>query len=132
MANPEKGEVDLVVGDKTYVLRIRTNTVCEIEAKSGKAWGDLWQDVKQTNIQSMRTLLFALLQPYHKKEFPTMDAVGDLIDQMHGTVDVFDVLLRILTVNKPPAKDAKEGDANPPVAQPGTGTSSISTDAGSV
>lgn len=38
MANKERGEADLAVGDKTYVLRLTWNEIAKFETVRGVAW----------------------------------------------------------------------------------------------
>jgi hypothetical protein len=81
MANPLRGEVDLVVGDRTYTLRFRNNAQAEVtnllgmglnSVLSAMAPGDLRPDV-------MRAVVWASLREHHPKI--TLLDVSDLIDE---------------------------------------------------
>lgn len=137
-ANPERGEVDLVItrrtetgephpeGDKFYVLRMRTHDVCAMEQRTGKTFGQLMDDLVMNSWTSMRECLFAFLQPYHQPDFPTPSSVNALLDEIKYD-RAMDVVTDLIIRNKPPK--AKDGKANPRKAQAGTGASSTRADA---
>lgn len=140
-ANPERGEVDLIVtrrtetgephpeGDKRYVLRMRTHDVCAMEHRTGKSFGQLMDDILIKSWTSMRECLFAFLQPYHQAEFPDPVKVNALLDEIkwdRAEGVVADLIIR----NKPPK--TKDGKANPRKAQAGTGATSTKADDASV
>jgi len=82
MANPEKGEVDLKVGDKTYTLCFTTNSISEVEALSG---GEAFtaiavQWMQRQDISTLRLLTFGALRKHHDK-LSLFDA-GDIIDEI--------------------------------------------------
>lgn len=147
MANPERGEVDLVVirrivngkpepeeVEKTYTLRMRANAICELQERTKKSYGELLGDLGRVDYVSMRHLLFTFLQPYHAKEFKTQESVGDLIDDAHGHNGIISTLTELFRRNKPPQKAGRDANGpNPPTAQAdGTGDNSTPTVAASV
>lgn len=82
MANPERGEMELVCGDQTFVLRLTTNACCELEAKSGKSYEEHLIDWdRRKRVTAFRWLLWACLQDKHANIAATPEAVGILIDQ---------------------------------------------------
>lgn len=139
-ANPERGEVDLVIarrtengephpeGDKFYVLRMRTHDVCAMEQRTGKTFGQLMDDLVLKSWSSMRECLFAFLQPYHQSDFPTPASVNALLDEIKYD-GAFAAVADLITRNRPPKP--KDGKANPRKAQVGSGASSTRADAGS-
>ena len=74
MANPERGEVELVVGDKTYTLRMAVNAVAEVENlmfgdDPNKGINDLVamiRNPKGFRVGTWRTLLWGALREFHK------------------------------------------------------------------
>ena len=66
-ANPERGEVDIVVGEKTYTLRPTMNTLCALQKRTGQTYAQTLNSLTTLDLTSMRELLFALLQPNHSK-----------------------------------------------------------------
>jgi hypothetical protein len=118
-ANPERGEVDFVVGERTYVLRPTMNALCAMERRTGRTYGALVASLTSLDFMALRELLFTLLQPYHRKDFPTLDQVGNLIDEVGGHRPVLEAITDVLTLNAARAK--AERDADPQTAQVGTG-----------
>ncbi len=136
MANPERGEVDLVIGEQTYVLRITTNELCAMEKRTGKTYGEILQGLLAVNVTVAREYLRVVLEPLHGRDLrlaaqkgkTDVDAVvGDLIDA--ATFQrVKETLLTLFTLNLPPKEErvaATTEDANPPDAQGGTGDNSM-------
>lgn len=122
-ANPERGELAVEVGDRTYVLRIRLNALCALQQRTKKTYGELLADLSLMNVESVRELLWTYLQPYHAKEFTKLDVVGDLIDDLGGHVKVVSILAKLFELNRP-KKDASGGeDGNPRTAGTGHGSS---------
>lgn len=141
MANPKRGEVELVVGDdekaRRLTLFLSTNAVCVLQRKTGKTYGQILGGIKDLDFVALRDLVHMLLQKYHAKEFPNPEVVGDLIDEAGGLATMIEVLTEIFTLNAPAAKDqaaaqaaAAERSADPnaeTTATGGTGTSSTLT-----
>lgn len=68
MSNRERGEVDLVAGDKTYTLRMSINAVAEIEELLDKGINEivaLVRDPKDFRIGTWRALLWGALREFH-------------------------------------------------------------------
>jgi hypothetical protein len=187
VANEERGEIDWVVGSKTYVLRLGINAICALEAKQTAAaraeadakpkapravhtiapgekpeeflarvtvlaklaeqanqpprvtFDQILNHVRDGSMTDAVELLWAALQRYHKKQFPTIEHVGDLIDEAGGPriiVGQVNALIdRLLHDNKAPAEleeaDGGGGKADPPGAQVGIGSDSTSMLVGS-
>jgi hypothetical protein len=126
VANPDRGEVELVVDGSRYVLRLRTNAICAMQNRLKKSYGDILQDLTKVDYADLRELLFSALQPYHGSQFKTLESVGDLMDDAGGHNGIIDVVVALFNLNRPPAKKDIQagGAANPPSAQAGTGIDS--------
>lgn len=128
-ANPERGEVELVVGDgdepRRYVLRMRLNALCAMQKRTGKSYGDLQAEIGQSNVETIREMLWTYLQPYHANEFKKLEQAGDLIDEIGGHIKAIDVIFRVWQANRPKQDIKPEREANPRTA--GTGIVSSET-----
>ncbi len=138
MANPDRGEVDLVVMrgeprvEKTYVLRPTCHAIRELQHRTGKTYGQLLGELGKVDYDVIAQLLFMLLQPYHAKEFKTIDHVDGLIDDAGGHNGMLPTLIDVMEANKPPAKKKTEVSGEPSApdpldAQAGTGANSSET-----
>jgi len=124
-ANPERGEVDLVVGGQTYILALTTNAICAMEKRTGKPYGDLLAGLVRFSHEHLRELLWAALDRHHGKQFTTIDAVGDLIDEAGGAMLVLGKFKDLGDLNRRKDPDAAKDSAaaHPPDAQASTGDS---------
>lgn len=80
MANPLRGEVDLVAGDDTYTLRMSINEIIQLETLLDKGVMEisaLLSDPNNMRIGTWRAALWAALQAHHKGT--TLDDAGDII-----------------------------------------------------
>lgn len=83
MANPIKGEVDLVVGEKTYVLRLSANALCEAETVLGQGIAEIASslgDRAMVRMATVRALLWAALVERQRKM--TVFDAGDIISEV--------------------------------------------------
>lgn len=117
MANPERGEVGLVVqrdgGSTEYVLKMTMNAAAAMQKRLGKPFVEIVADLEKMDLIVLRDLAFMLLQKHHKNEIKTVEQAGDLIDDAGGIeafVTAFNVLME---ANKAPG----DATANPPNAQ---------------
>lgn len=83
MANAVKGEVDFVVGDKTFTLKLGHNARAEAETLLGKTWGEIGAEI--TNPEAItngtvRGVLWASLRQFHPKL--SLFDVGDMMDEV--------------------------------------------------
>lgn len=79
MANAEKGEVDLKIGEKTYTLRFTRNAMAEVEAVfGGRPFNLLMAD---GSVSAIRALLWGGLRKHH----PAIDLLqaGDLMEDVN-------------------------------------------------
>lgn len=82
MANPHRGEVDLVVGEQTYVLRMSINEIAQLETLLDKGVNEISAILsEETNprIGAWRAALWAALQANHKGL--ALEAVGDIMQE---------------------------------------------------
>lgn len=81
MANKEKGEVSLLAGKETYIIRFSSNALCELEDASGVSAIELANslaDETKFSIKSLRLILWAGLIGSHDEL--TLKNAGDIID----------------------------------------------------
>ncbi len=138
MANPERGEVDLVIGEQTYVLRITTNELCAMEKRTGQSYGQILGGVMALNMTATRDYLRTVLEPAHGRDLrlAAQKAKTDVDTIVANLIDaatfkhVKETLIALFTLNMPPAEEAATTEEpNPPDAQGGTGDSSTSAPA---
>jgi hypothetical protein len=118
MANPLRGEVDLVVGEKTYLLRLSINGVVEAETLLDKSVNEIIQSIDRMG--TLRALLWAALREHHPS-LSLFDA-GDII----GIAGAENVGFKVGEAIKAAFPEAKGGDdSRPQTAAPsGTGSNS--------
>jgi hypothetical protein len=121
MANIERGEVELVVGDKSYTLKLSMNAAVQLEARQKRKIGEILNDAENLDFTAIRDIVWVLLQKYHSGDFHTPEKVGNFMDEAGGAKVFFETLAKLAEANKP------EGTRNPPVA-PTTGTGGNSTE----
>ena len=126
-ANRERGEIDLLVGERSLVLRLSISAVVALEASTGRTFADILEGVKQRRLQDELWLLWAALQPYHGPQFAGLSEVQALIDDVGTYLASLEALRRaigeLLQVNGPP-QVAEVASADPRSAQAGTGSAS--------
>ena len=121
MVNPLKGEVELVTGGKTYVLRLGTNALVEIETVlGGMDFGEIVRSLAGGNNKAtvLRAVLWGSMRRYQPDV--TLFDVGDLIDEFPEAVGkASGEVMRLGMPDQP-----KGGAQNPRKAAAGTGTRS--------
>ena len=126
MANPLRGEVDLKVDGKTYVLRLGTNALIEIGTVLGGVDPDQLRPLlidPATRPQTVRAVLWGALGG-SRSELSLFD-VGDMIDDYPE--EIGKAISEVFRLSMPDAKDA---GGNP--RKPGSrGTGKRSSNAGS-
>ena len=115
-ANPERGELAIVVNGQPYILRMRLNALCSLQKRMGKSYGEIFASISMQDVEAIREMLFTYLQPYHSKQFKTLDQVGDFIDDLGGHVPAIAVITDLYKLNRPKKDVKSEGSANPPTA----------------
>lgn len=136
VANPERGEIDLVVQrvvdgarkDVHYTLKLTINAAIVFEKTHKKSMGQLLAEASALSFASIRDFIWLLLQKHHKEEFKNLDAVGDLIDDAGGVASFIAKIEDVVKLNQPQPEGEGQTAANPPDAQTsGTGVSSTET-----
>jgi hypothetical protein len=122
MANPEKGEVDVKAGDKTYRFRLSMNTLCEMEDHFGKSFNEIMADLgEKPSMKGLRTIVMFGLRD--NEPAPDEKEAGRVID----AVGVTAINEALKTAIKTAFPDAQEGEAeNPQTASPKNGTGKAS------
>lgn len=119
-ANEERGEVNLVVGDKTYVLRLTNQAICETQARTGKTWKQLLFAMDEDMV-AYRDVLAIMLKAYHAKEFPNLVSVSTLIDEaMPARVSM--AMKKLFELNEANNKKVAEEENPTAAAESSTGT----------
>lgn len=80
MANPLKGEVDLIARDQTYVLRMSINEIIQLETLLDAGVmeiSSLLSDPDNMRLGTWRAALWAALQANHKGT--TLETAGEII-----------------------------------------------------
>lgn len=86
MANPLKGEVDLVVGTKTYTLCFPSNRIVEVETLLGQPIAQIAVEFAQSpSFGVIRTLLWAALRE-HQGKIDLLGA-GAIMDDIEGGLE---------------------------------------------
>ncbi|MHA6641349.1 GTA-gp10 family protein [Mesorhizobium sp. A623] len=115
MANPNRGQVALTVGDLEYKLSFSVNAICELETELDKSVSEIIasiQDPKQLRLSSVRALVWAALRDHHEEI--TIKEAG-LIATAAGIQVVVEKIGHAFKLAFPDAPEAK-GKANPPKA----------------
>lgn len=111
MPNRERGEVSLVVGDRTYTLRPTLTAYCSLEERLDKTHVEVIREAARGSMRMVRALVWSYLQDRHADEIDTFESAGRLIDEA-GLDHVQEQLAALDQANQPP-----ETEANPPTAQ---------------
>lgn len=106
MANPHRGEVELVVGENTFKLRLSINAIVEVERTLNMTIAQVSQQMSLMSVTVVRGLLWGALRQHHPKM--TLNDVGDLIDEI-GLTPVIGLLGEVMAITYP----EPEGAANP-------------------
>ena len=118
MANRERGEIEVLIDGTQYTLRLTTNGLCALEARTGRTFLDLLKELDAFSLRVLREVLLQALQEYHAAEFPTVESVGDFIDRLGGMMVAVAKVQELFEVNQP--RDAG-GTATNPLLPTGTG-----------
>lgn len=137
MANAQKGEVSLQIGDKTYTLALTLDAMVSIEEMfSTDEKPVFFQDIamlaEKGSAKHTRALMWALFQHHHKDV--TIETVSTLVQKAGGIVALGKTLEQVMQSGSPDKRDlaALGVRGNPPKAQAGkkvNGTGASSTSA---
>lgn len=109
MANPQRGEVDVVVNGRVYTLAMDLNAMCELQAVLRPAdpdsveLDDVMHKVAKMNPIYLRAFLWATLRRHHKDI--TLMGVSDLVVDAGGIEAFFAKLPQLLAYTQPDARD---------------------------
>jgi len=106
MANAERGEVDLVIGDTSYKLRMSINAVAEIETYLDKGVNEIATMVRNPadfRIGTWRVLLWGALREFHPC---SIDAAGEIMGRA-GVDMIVNKVGEAMTLAFPEAKPAE-------------------------
>lgn len=127
MANPDRGEVELLVKEKPYVLRLSNGGLRSLQKRTGKTFGAICRALDDADIEVITLFIFESLQAHHAREFSQLVAVDRLVDEAGGYLGVLPSCLEVIRLNLP---KPKAGDSDPQNAQAtSTGDGSGSTPA---
>lgn len=127
-ANPERGEMTLVAGDRTYLMKWTTNACCVMEGLAKQTFDELNLGASRGSVTALRWLLWAALQKHHGQAIRTADDVGDVIDAAGGVGVVMLKIIEFSLLNQDDRPEAeKGGPADPPSAEGTNGGGSSST-----
>jgi|21_taG_2_1085346.scaffolds.fasta_scaffold80707_1 hypothetical protein len=91
-ANSKRGEVEVYIGNKTRLVRFRTNQIAQLEDLSGKGIMKL-MDEDSVGIRLLRDALFVGL--LHESKKLTPNKVGSWLDDFDG--DLADLVTEVFT-----------------------------------
>jgi hypothetical protein len=124
MANRERGEVGITIGDRAYTLRPTFNSVCELEGLISKSFDVVMQEINEGRLSGLRATVWCLLQEHHSEEIKTLKDAGKWVEDAGGVEKIRDLLYQSFEANTEPTTEGQK--ANPPKAQAGTGARSSS------
>lgn len=136
MANRQRGEVPLTVGDRTLVLVLDFEAMVQLEdamstpdrvVSAYEVFLQIWGRSKYPPFKHARAALWAALRRKHPEL--TLQDVADLIEQLGGPGSVVGPLAEAYNASRP---DKEDVEGRPPVArQASTGGPTTSTRGGS-
>lgn len=128
MANPERGEVALIVGDRTYTLVIDVNAVCELEELLSTpdqpvTSGQVFLLAAQRSVRHIRALVWASLRRHH----PEMELshTGQLIEDAGGVDEFLETLGKLRKVTQPEGENRPRKARQPKANKAGARTTSM-------
>jgi|SRR6185369_7334748 len=119
VANPERGETAVKLGDKTFTMVMDQNAIRSLEAelstnKRDAVYHEILAAANRGQYRAISGLLWASLQRHHPEM--TMDRVDDLITKVGGMSKLNTALKSSLKASAPTEEDvtAVEGDKKRP------------------
>ena len=76
MANDKRGEIEITVGDKEYLLRPTFNAMCIVERKLGKSMMSLAMDISRISHAEAATIIREFIFLKEGEKLPSIEAVG--------------------------------------------------------
>jgi hypothetical protein len=115
VANRERGDLRLVVGDDVYTLRLTIEACCALEDMAARDLDAITVGVNRGRLTDLRWLLWAALQPYHASVYAQPNGVTALIERC-GIPTIRRVLREFLILNgddRPATKSSARSEAAP-------------------
>lgn len=127
MANKERGEFLITIGDRTYTLRLTTNACAELEDVSGgRTWDQVQMGIARGSVKDVRWLFWAAFRAHHPDiatdDPASVKAIGKLIDDAGGFAGLLARVRMFVAINQDEGGSelgVVEGaaPADPPLAQ---------------
>jgi len=130
VANRERGEVSLEVGDQRYTLVLTLGGMCELEEQMSTpetevTFPQIMARASRGSMRATRGIVWASSREYHPEL--SLKDIEKLIQKAGGILKFQAVLTRIYESAQPDEEDLPKEDPNrPPQAQAGTGARSTS------
>ena len=107
MANAQRGEVALTVGDRDYILRLGTNALCNLEDELGGSVVEIFSGLEKggVSIKLLRSILYWGLVDQHP-DLSRAD-VGNLIDDVGGVEAVGALITKAVSAGMAKGKGGK-------------------------
>lgn len=123
MANAEKGEVALKVGEDEFTLVFSIDALCQLEEKAGKPISAIVSEMSDPDTRSVRLLrlmLWAALREKHPKV--TVLQAGQLIVPAGGVDGVLPLVFNSFALSFPSSNGGGDSESPPerPSQQPGS------------
>ena len=121
MANAERGELEVKIGDKTYTLVLRTAALIALQKhfSTAERVADMGEILTKMEARSMEHLVagfWAALQKYHAGI--TYEEAVTLLDDCEDWEKIAVLFSALVAANRPDAQDVKEvTEANPTKAR---------------
>lgn len=140
MANKERGEFPIEIGDRTFILRLTTNACAELEDVSGgRTWDQVQMGIARGSVKDVRWLFWAAFRDHHPDiatdDPASVKVIGQLIDEAGGFAGLLARVRMFVAMNQDDGGvDLGGGEpaaaVDPPVAQVETvGAGSVLTPA---
>lgn len=119
MANQERGEIEIQVNDKAYILRLDLNALCDVESVLSSdtrmvTWQQALAMVERRSLSAVRAVLWAALKD--RQPGMTLSDVGALMLEMGSVADIEKKLQAAVQASMPTASD-RGTTPNPPEAR---------------
>lgn len=126
MANIERGEVEVVVNETAYTLKLSMNAAAVAQSRHKKTIGKVIEEAANFDATMIIALVWVLLQKHHAADFKDEKTVGDFIDDAGGPRVFFDAIEQLNATH-----GKAVSDPNGTAQGSGTGTNSLSAPDGS-
>jgi hypothetical protein len=104
--NKHKGETPLTVGNKEYILKFTTNSLCELEDALKMSIPEMMEKMAAgMGFRDLRKILWAACLEHHSEV--TFHEAGKMIDQV-GFKQCLDSVTKALNAGFPDGKDSEE------------------------